>query len=50
MVMAYARLGLNTLSDDAYRVLRANFPNSKYLSGGGEVKSAPWWKLWDPNW
>jgi outer membrane protein assembly factor BamD len=50
MVMAYARLGLNTLSDDAYRVLRANFPRSKYLSGGGEAKSAPWWKLWDPNW
>ena len=50
MVMAYARLGLNTLSDDAYRVLRANFPGSKYLSGGGEAKSAPWWKLWDPNW
>ena len=50
MVMAYARLGLNTLSDDAYRVLRASFPGSKYLSGGGEAKSAPWWKLWDPNW
>ena len=50
MVKAYAALGLNELSDDAYRVLRANFPRSKYLSGGGEPKSAPWWKLWDPNW
>ena len=50
MVMAYGRLGLNELSDDAFRVLRANFPDSRYLRGGGEPKSAPWWKLWDPNW
>jgi len=50
MVMAYGALGLNELSDDAYRVLRANFPNSRYLRGGGKPKSAPWWKLWDPNW
>ena len=50
MVKAYAALGLNELSDDAYRVLRASYPNSTYLRGGGEPKSAPWWKLWDPNW
>ena len=50
MVTAYARLGLNQLSDDAFRVLRANFPRSRYLSGGGAPRSAPWWKLWDPNW
>jgi outer membrane protein assembly factor BamD len=51
MVMAYGKLGLDDLCDDAYRVLRANFPDSKYLKpGGAKPKSAPWWKLWDPNW
>ncbi|MFZ1907700.1 MAG: outer membrane protein assembly factor BamD [Burkholderiales bacterium] len=51
MVMAYGRLGLDNLCDDAYRVLRTNFPNSRFLKpGGAEAKSAPWWKLWDPNW
>ncbi|MGH8747075.1 MAG: outer membrane protein assembly factor BamD [Burkholderiales bacterium] len=50
MVMAYGALGLNNLCDDAYRVLRVNFPSSRFLIGGGAPKSAPWWKLWDPNW
>jgi outer membrane protein assembly factor BamD len=51
MVMAYGKLDLDDLCDDAYRVLRANFPDSKYLKpGGAKPKSAPWWKLWDPNW
>jgi outer membrane protein assembly factor BamD len=51
MVMAYGKLGLNDLCDDAYRVLRANFPQSRFLKpGGAKPKSAPWWKLWDPNW
>ena len=50
MVRAYGILGLNKLSDDAYRVLRDSFPNSKYLSGNVAPQSAPWWKLWSPYW
>jgi hypothetical protein len=29
--------------------MRKNFPESKYLTGKVD-NSAPWWKLWDPNW
>ena len=50
MVKAYDALGMNSLRDDANRVMLTNFPNSKYLQPGGYERSAPWWKIWDPNW
>jgi outer membrane protein assembly factor BamD len=31
-VMAYEKMGLNALSDDALRVLKQNFPQTRYLS------------------
>jgi outer membrane protein assembly factor BamD len=47
LVQAYDKLGMNDLRNDAERVLKTNFPNSKYLSG--KVDSGkPWWQLW--NW
>jgi len=49
MVKAYDALGMTDLRDSADRVMRKNFPESKYLTGKGE-RSAPWWKLWDPDW
>jgi len=49
MVKAYDSLGLADLRDAADRVMRKNFPESKYLTGKAD-RSAPWWKLWDPNW
>lgn len=45
MVVAYDKLGMNDLRDDAERVMRKNFPNSRYYKDGLE-KKAPWWKLW----
>lgn len=51
MVRAYDELGMNDLRDDADRVLRKNFPQSKYLAGAAALKKdVPWWRLWDPNW
>jgi outer membrane protein assembly factor BamD len=50
MVKAYDALGMTDLRDSADRVMRTNFPQSRYLSGKGVDRSAPWWKLWDPNW
>jgi outer membrane protein assembly factor BamD len=50
MVKGYDALGMTDLRDSADRVMRINFPNSKYLKPGGYEHSAPWWKLWDPNW
>jgi outer membrane protein assembly factor BamD len=50
MVKAYDSLGMVDLRDAADRVMRKNFPQSKYLHGGDVGPTAPWWKLWDPNW
>lgn len=45
LVTAYDKLGMNDLRDDADRVMRKNFPNSRYYKDGLERKTA-WWKLW----
>ena len=50
MIKAYDALGLDDLRDGAARVMKVNFPNSQFLKPGGVKHSAPWWKLWDPNW
>jgi len=49
MVKAYDAMGMTDLRDASDRVMRKNFPESKYLTGKAGT-SAPWWKLWDPNW
>ena len=43
LVASYDKLGQDTLRDDTERVLRQNFPNSKYFSKG----TTNWWKRWD---
>ena len=45
LVMSYDKLGMNDLRDDADRVMRQNFPNSRYYKDGLDRKTA-WWKLW----
>ncbi len=50
LVVAYDKLGMNDLRDDADRVMRANFPDSRYFKPGGARKDVPWWRLWDPEW
>jgi outer membrane protein assembly factor BamD len=50
MVKAYDALGMADLRDDADRVMRKNFPQSKYLNPKGYRRDVPWWKLWDPDW
>jgi len=46
MASSYERLGLTELRDDAERVLRRNYPDSDFLSGGLRQKSKPWWQVW----
>ncbi|MBC7941929.1 MAG: outer membrane protein assembly factor BamD [Chitinophagaceae bacterium] len=48
MVQSYDKLELAGLRDDAQRVLRQNFPQSRFLGGaGGSGNSGkPWWQLW----
>jgi len=48
MVKAYDALGMQDLRNDAERVMLRNFPDSKYLKGGGGGRDAPWWQIW--NW
>jgi outer membrane protein assembly factor BamD len=49
MVKAYDALGMTDLRDAADRVMRKNFPQSRYLTGKAQRQVA-WWKLWDPEW
>src|SRR5439155_1681268 len=38
------------LRDAADRVMHTNFPDSRYLKPDGRRRSAPWWRIWDPDW
>lgn len=48
MMLSYGALGMPELRDDAERVLRKNFPNSKYLGAGlpNAKERTSWWKMW----
>jgi outer membrane protein assembly factor BamD len=46
MVKAYDAMGLVDLRNDAERVMRANFPNSKYLASDPRSDGRRWWHLW----
>jgi outer membrane protein assembly factor BamD len=46
MAQSYERLGLDTLRADADRVLKQNFPNSRYVAGGVRERNRAWWQFW----
>ena len=46
MVQSYSRLELKTLRDGAERVLRQNFPKSRFLEGSVAAGDRRWWKFW----
>ncbi|PUE30636.1 outer membrane protein assembly factor BamD [Limnohabitans sp. Jir72] len=46
LVSAYDAMGIDSLRDDAKRVLEKNFPKSAYLQGSGLTKSKNWWRFW----
>jgi outer membrane protein assembly factor BamD len=45
LITAYDKMGMTDLRDDAERVMRKNFPKSRFYKDGLERKTA-WWKLW----
>ena len=49
LVQAYDKLGMTDLRNDAERVMKTNFPDSKYLSGKGVSKGTSWWQIWNIN-
>ena len=46
MVISYDRLALPQLRDDAERVLKQNFPDSRYLAEGLRDPEKAWWQFW----
>jgi outer membrane protein assembly factor BamD len=46
LVQAYDALGLKDLRDDAERVMKRNFPESRYLKGGASGAAGSWWRIW----
>jgi outer membrane protein assembly factor BamD len=47
MAQSYDKLGLTDLRDDADRVLRKNFPTTRFHAMGiGAATDKPWWQLW----
>lgn len=46
MSISYGKLGLTELSADAERVLRQNFPDSKFLTYGLSKRESAWWQFW----
>jgi outer membrane protein assembly factor BamD len=43
---SYERMGLTDLQADAERVLRQNFPNTKFLASGLGRRESAWWQFW----
>ena len=46
LAQSYDKLGLEQLRDDADRVLKQNFPDSRYVKEGLRVRDTPWWQFW----
>jgi outer membrane protein assembly factor BamD len=46
MAASYDRLGLTQLRDDAERVLKQNYPNTRYIKDGVRVPERAWWQFW----
>lgn len=46
MARSYDRLQLVELRDAADRVLRTNYPDSRFLGGGAQAGTRAWWKFW----
>ena len=47
LVQAYDKLGMTDLRNDAERVMKTNFPDSKYLNGKAPTRNVPWWQIWN---
>jgi len=46
LAQSYDKLGLKDLSADADRVLKQNYPDSRFLREGLRTADNPWWKFW----
>ncbi len=46
LIKSYEQLGLTPLQQDAERVMRLNYPNSRFLARGFDPSRKRWWHLW----
>ena len=46
LAQSYDKLGLEQLRDDADRVLKQNFPDSRFVKEGLRGRDTPWWVFW----
>ena len=46
MAASYEQLGLQTLREDAERVLKKNFPQTRYFKDGVRQPDRAWWQFW----
>jgi outer membrane protein assembly factor BamD len=46
LAQSYDRLGMAQLRDDADRVLKKNYPQSRFLKDGIRRPDKSWWQFW----
>jgi outer membrane protein assembly factor BamD len=46
MISAYDALGLDDYKQDTLRVLKTNYPNSRFLTGEAPEDQSEWWEFW----
>ena len=46
LVESYDKLGLADLRDDASRVLKRSYPNSRFLPEALSIRGRSWWRFW----
>jgi outer membrane protein assembly factor BamD len=46
MMKAYDALGMTDLRDDARRVMKKNFPDSRFFADSTGESGEPWWRFW----
>jgi len=46
MMKSYDALGMTDLRDDAHRVMKKNFPDSRFFEDSTGASAEPWWRFW----
>ena len=50
MVSAYDLLGMDDLQQDTLRLLKTNYPDSRFNATGVPEDKKVWWKFWESLW
>ena len=50
MVSAYDLLGMDDLKQDTLRILKTNYPQSRFFGQNAPAEEKVWWKFWESLW